>query len=175
MKENCVKMWESSNLPKGGMGVRTSRREGRSEGGVKKRKGTPLSLYYPSVTELLWSCCGYRDSCLSVLLAIAQKGTIQCWATIQICLSHFFNLFQSSVSICVSLSPFLWRSHLPSASPAFQSPIHLLSLYSNHNLSFWNVWPCVIYTAPSNCYLNLPSSFKLCRLSSNKSDRVSIS
>lgn len=62
------------------------------EGGVKKRKGTPLSLYYPSVTGLLGSCYGYGDSRLSVLLTIAHKGCIQLWATMQITLSHFLSL-----------------------------------------------------------------------------------
>lgn len=75
------KMRGSNKLPKRGMEVRTSEREGRieggKEGGVKKRKATPLSLYYPSVTGLLGSCYGYRDSRLSVLLTIAHKGSIQ--------------------------------------------------------------------------------------------------
>lgn len=61
------------------------------EGGVKKRKGTSLSLYYPSVTGLLGSYYGYSDSRLSVLLTIAHKDSIQLSATMQITRSHFLS------------------------------------------------------------------------------------
>lgn len=81
------------------------RREGGREGGVKKRKGTPLSLYYLSVTGLLGSCHGYRDSRLSVLLTIAHKGSIQLWATMQISLFLFLSLsfFLFCIPSCFSM------------------------------------------------------------------------
>lgn len=86
---------------------------------MKKRKGTPLSLYYPSVTGLLGSCHGYRDSRLSVLLTIAHKGGIQLWATMQITLSlslsiSFFLHFLLFTSVCIHI-------HLPFSSPALPS------------------------------------------------------
>lgn len=81
--------------------------EGGREGGVKKRKGTPLSLYYPSVTGLLGSCYGYGDSRLSVLLTIAHKGSIQLWATMQISLSLFLFLsFCLHRSLNIHIFPF---------------------------------------------------------------------
>lgn len=86
---------------------------------MKKRKGTPLSLYYPSVTGLLGSCYGYGDSRLSVLLTIAHKGGIQLWATMQISLSR--SLFSFYNSSCLHLS---FAQHLPfpfSALPLFIS------------------------------------------------------
>lgn len=79
------KMQGSNKLPKRGVEVRTSEREGRREGW--RREKELLSHYYPSVTGLLGSCHGYRDSRLSVLLTIAHKGSIQLWATMQISLS----------------------------------------------------------------------------------------
>lgn len=77
---------------------------------MKKRKGTPLSLYYPSVTGLLGSCYGYWDSRLSVLLTIAHKGSIQLLATMQIGLSLFFSFllpFLLFTCIYILCSPFM--------------------------------------------------------------------
>lgn len=98
--------------------MRTSEREGRREGGVKKRKGTPLSLHYPSVTGLLGSCYGYRDSRLSVLLTIAHKGGIQLWATMPIPLSLFLSLsVHISFGLHLLLNIYIFPSHgLPSVS-----------------------------------------------------------
>lgn len=63
-------------------------------------------------------------------------------------LSHFpllfLNLFQSSVSICVHLSPFLLMIHLPSISHISQRVIHLSSFCRDHRLSISNLWPPVI-------------------------------
>lgn len=106
-KGNSSRMGESSKLANRGMEVRTSERERRREGGLKKRKGTPLSLYYLSVIGLLRSYYGYRDSRLSVLLTIANKGSIQCWATMQIptlSLPLSVSFFIHSVSIQVHRS-----------------------------------------------------------------------
>lgn len=147
----------SNKLPKRGMEVRTSEREGRieggKEGGVKKRKATPLSLYYPSVTGLLGSCYGYRDSRLSVLLTIAHKGSIQLQAMMQIsltrsvffsfCLCFYFRLhlslnmytFPHSLSLPPKLQTEPPIRHPPTATiiPLFDVSIPLplpLSLYS---------------------------------------------
>lgn len=81
------------------MEVRTSEREGRREGW--RREKELLSHYYPSVTGLLGSCYGYRDSRLSVLLTIAHKGGIQLWATMQISLSLSL-VFLLSTSLFIS-------------------------------------------------------------------------
>lgn len=85
---------------------------------MKRRKGTPLSLYYLSVTGLLGSCYGYRDSRLSVLLTIAHKGGIQLWATMPI-------------SLFLSLALFL------STFPSFYISLHLLlNIFPSHFLPF---------------------------------------
>lgn len=89
VKENPVRCEDPTNCPREEW--KWEQMRGR-EGGVKKRKGTPLSLYYPSVTGLLGSYYGYSDSRLSVLLTIAHKGSIQLWATMQIALSHFLSV-----------------------------------------------------------------------------------
>lgn len=95
------KMQGSNKLPKRGVEVRTSEREGRREGW--RREKELLSHYYPSVTGLLGSCYGYRDSRLSVLLTIAHKGGIQLWATMQISLSLSFFLHFLLFYICLHL------------------------------------------------------------------------
>lgn len=104
------KMQGSNKLPKRGVEVRTSEREGRREGW--RREKELLSHYYPSVTGLLGSCYGYRDSRLSVLLTIAHKGGIQLWATMQISLSlslsFYIFFFSTSVYIfCLTYTSFL--------------------------------------------------------------------
>lgn len=82
VKENPVRCEHPTNCPGERGCVRASEREGRREGW--RREKELLSDYYPSVTGLLGSCYGYGDSRLSVLLTIANKASIQLWATMQI-------------------------------------------------------------------------------------------
>lgn len=106
---------------------------------VKKRKETPLSLYYLSVTGLLGSCYGYSNSRLSVLLTIAHKGSIQLWATMQITLSHFLsvafslhfilftsvyisNFIYTHLSLWVSALSLSETSHKATVSQQFHHP-----------------------------------------------------
>ena len=138
------KMRGSDKLPERGVEVRTSEREGK-EGGVKKRKGTPLSLYYPSVTGLLGGCYGYGDSRLSVLLTIAHKGSIQLWATMQIPLSLSLTLF-------FSFFPSVYIVHLTYTSLHFPQTSHTLPRPTTTTvLCFYPTsHPPLFYTRPSH-------------------------
>lgn len=129
---------------------------------MKRRKGTPLSLYYLSVTGLLGSCYGYRDSRLSVLLTIAHKGSIQLWATMQISRSLVFlphSLFLSAfppVCICPHLS-------LCCTSFPFASRLHFLCQYnftqSHPAIPFQTPPPSpqCFYPSPLPLYLSIHS------------------
>lgn len=88
--------------------MRTSEREGWREGW--RREKELLAHHYPSVTGLLGSCHGYRDSRLSVLLTIAHKGGIQLWATMRTPPHHHHHPFSPLLSLCLSHLLFL---HLP--------------------------------------------------------------
>lgn len=129
--------------------MRTSEREGWREGW--RREKELLAHYYPSVTGLLGSCHGYRDSRLSVLLTIAHKGGIQLWATIPtppsapspplfsasvslicsfyICLPftsvHIF-CFQTYLSLCFLGFFFCFAFHSTSQTGTLQSPVQPL-------------------------------------------------
>lgn len=119
---------------------------------MKKRKETPLSLYYPSVTGLLGSCYGYGDSRLSVLLTIAHKGGIQLWATMQISLSR--SLFSFYNSSCLHLS---FAQHLPFSFSA-------LPLSIPQNFTAILLFPSPRQTTASFCclvFLSLLSSLTL--------------
>lgn len=124
-RKSC-RMRASNKLARRGVEVRTSEREGRREGW--RREKELLSHYYPSVTGLLWSCYGYGDSRLSVLLTIAHKASIQHRATMQISFSPFLNLllFTSGYIFLSSCSSVLPASQTDPPPPTCQCNPHLL-------------------------------------------------